>query len=773
MTSKNSFLVSIKENNKRRLWVWTLSALAFVLGFPAYVALLINTIIRSNKWIGESYGSTVAQQIIHEKLINSMCHVLGLNLMIPILVAAIALISAVQGFSYLYSRKKIDFYMGMPVKRKKRFFIIWLNGILVYVIPYLAGLIISMLIAAGNGAMDKTVFYSAAIALLVNLCLYLGIYHMTILAVMLTGNIVITGFAFIIFCSYEFIVRMVLEGYKEIFFKYFSYYGSDTTPMLSPFSMYFKLLNAFNYTQRIDLKYLMELLAFAAIVGGIAYFCYLKRPAEAAGKAITFEIIKPFIKILVVVVTALLMGGIISDAVSFFPEESMDGIGWIIFVMTLTVIIGSALIQVIYEFDIKGSFHKKSHIVVSGILVTLIFITFRYDLLGYDSYIPKQGQIESIAFIPEDYHCETPEYGDVRFDDDGRYMSVQAYAGKYMYLNNVEEICEMVDYSMEEYNKIDRYKDTYDTQQQWSYVTIIYRLKNGREVVRCLWVDMDDDRTVATLDNIIGSEEFKKGFIMGASDTLIAMMDNKFEKYKISALYGNTVYEEKMSSTEAKEFLEIYQKDLASVNFSNIRENVPSGIFSLDISEEIYGSAYMGMNGSMSRATRGWTANMYIYPFYEESIAYLKEHGYYMGEQVNLEDIAKIQVINNNYEIAEELREKQLTAVGAAAIMEMEDPAALLELGAAQSVYGDVDTRVYVDYTDEDKLKEIIDYIYPNDMVMDDWDNGKALNRDYEVIVYFKTDSDMTRDYGTNAYYRFLKGEVPDFVSEDTRYKKF
>ena len=203
MTSKSSFLVSMKENSKRRLWVWIVSALAFMLAFPALTALTINGIARGSKWVAESYGSTIAEEIIHERLVGSMFSMMGMNTGMLFLTSALAVISAIQGFSYLYSRKKIDFYMGMPVKRKKRFLVIWLNGILLYMIPYFAGLAISLLIAAGNGAVNQSVFVSAAAAMLANSLLYLGVYHMAILAVMLTGNIVITGFAFLTFCVYE------------------------------------------------------------------------------------------------------------------------------------------------------------------------------------------------------------------------------------------------------------------------------------------------------------------------------------------------------------------------------------------------------------------------------------------------------------------------------------------------------------------------------------------------------------------------------------------
>ena len=42
MTSKNSFWASIRENNKRRIWLWLVSALVFVIAFPTAVAMDIS-----------------------------------------------------------------------------------------------------------------------------------------------------------------------------------------------------------------------------------------------------------------------------------------------------------------------------------------------------------------------------------------------------------------------------------------------------------------------------------------------------------------------------------------------------------------------------------------------------------------------------------------------------------------------------------------------------------------------------------------------------------
>lgn len=777
MTLKSSFLVSLKENNKRRLWVWAISVLAFIVAFPTATALFVNRTISRSEWIVENYGSKLAQEVLHERLIYSMRNTLGFSAPMAAVVTVIAVISAIQGFSYLYSRKKIDFYMGMPVKRKKRFLIIWLNGIFLYLIPYLSGLLISILIAAINGGVDKAVIQAAAAAFGVNFCFYLGIYHMAILAVMLTGNIVITGFGFLVFCFYEFMVRNMLQGLQELFFQHYSYYGHSTSPVLSPFTMYINIAESFHERSVVDYKYLAGLLVFAAAIGLAAYVCYLKRPAEKAGKAMIFEGTQPVIKILLIVPVSLVAMLIIADMISFAPQSSMKGIGYVIFAIALVVVIGCALMQVIYEFDIKGALHKKAHIVLCGVLVSFIFLIFRYDLTGYDSYVPRQEDVESAAFVPDYY--EEGTYGSTHFDRNGSYMSYEEYADQYMNLKNVADVCELAQISMDGYNeflercgqegKMDDQTDYDSRTEYWSSATLIYHLKNGHKVSRSIYVNVDDARTTQLLDQIIGSEEFKKGYLAGASENLMTMLTEKRDDLRINANYGNWVYSEKMSRADAEELLEIYQEDLKLSDFSNVKESFPVAVFSMDIESDIMGSVDVTWAG-LYRSTRTWTVSMNIYPFYEKSIAWLKEHGYYRDYQLNVEDVDHIQVINQNYEIKQKLTEKLNTASGAEAIVtDMEAAATTVD------VYGEsgIDTRVYVDYTEKEDIAQIASSVYPDEMTYGaNWDGKASPDSDYQVIVYFKAGSEINRNYGTNAYYSFMEGMVPDFVMQDTLYKE-
>ncbi|RKJ52982.1 hypothetical protein D7X25_13510, partial [bacterium 1XD42-8] len=131
MTSKNLFYNLWKENIKRRVWVMALSLIVFILVLPIYSAMSI-----------EHWMQNLAREMttIPEILI-SFQDLFGISEN-PLLMAAtvgIAVVSGVQGYSFLFSRKKIDLYHSIPVKRIQLFIPIYINGILSYVIPYIIG----------------------------------------------------------------------------------------------------------------------------------------------------------------------------------------------------------------------------------------------------------------------------------------------------------------------------------------------------------------------------------------------------------------------------------------------------------------------------------------------------------------------------------------------------------------------------------------------------------------------------------------------------------
>ncbi len=765
MISKNSFLASLKENNKRRLAIWILSLLAFALVQPILVSLAINNVVSRTDNLIKVYGAAAAEKIVYQNLLMMLKSVLGPGFPFSVMTTVIiAFFSAVQGFSWLYSRKKIDFYMGMPVKRSKRFLGIWLNGILIYLIPYFIGEVFSILIAAVNHGLNGRVFEIVVQTFGLSLLLYLCVYHLAIFTVMLTGNVVITGMGFAVFCLYEFVGRMLYDEYHRLFFRYYNVYNFDSSPLLSPFRMYAQIADFMSGASEENAVWIIwKMVMFAVIVGILAYLCYLKRPAEGAGRAMVFSFTKPIVKIGIVVLAALLTGLVAADLAGFEPKNGNDGIGYVILLMALAVVLGCAAIQAIFDFDIKGVLREKLHIIITGVITAVIFLVFQYDLFHYDAYIPNAEKVESVAFVPRGYEQVSGFYGGY-VDSEGS-MSEMEYAVKYMYLTDVEDVCQLAEISMEEYNKFEKNgynMDTFedeDTGSYWSGAAIVYRLKNGKEVYRNLWVNVEDERTKELLDHITGTAEFKEGYLMGASKQLDAVLDDP--RYEMRAYYGNLVQQSRMSREELNELLECYRKDVEEFSFLKVKESMPAGAVMIELEEELSKDYYEGYTRTSSMKELG----INIYPFYENCVSYLKEKGYYLEMQVELDDIAQVQVVNYNSEAAEKLRSQQGTA-----IEDEEAPMAVAETKYA-GFANSTETSVYVDYTEEEKIEQIASLIYPREFISSRWDNGLTYDEEYEVVVYFKPGSEIVKEYGSSHYYCFLEGTVPQFVQEDTVYK--
>lgn len=769
MTSRNSFWASIRENNKRRIWLWLLSALGFVIAMPTAVALTISRGMTSMEHYYEIYGEALAAQKLREYLIGRVGEFLGFESIMWFFVAAFAVVSAIQGFSYLYNRQKIDFYMGMPVKRSKRFLVIWLNGIFVYLIPYLLGLILSSLIAMVNGAMSGALFLEILAVYGAHLCLYLGVYHLAILALMMTGNMIITCFGVAVFFLYELVIRMLVQAYMTFFFKFYSDYTYDPTPVFSPFAIYFRLADVMSGRGVFEQKALnpfmavVYLLLFAAVVGAIAYVCYLKRPAEAAGKAMAFSMPKPWLKILIAVPVTLVAGIVVGDVVGYRPTYDEGHVGYVFFSMAIVLVVTCCLIQVIYEFDIRGILHKKCHILISAVLTAMVFAVFKYDVFGYDSYIPSVEKVESVAFIAP---MGGSYYGDGYFDEDMNTMSRYEYVNEYMYLTDVGTVNKLLKKSIDTVGAMDSLDEMYPeekTNVRWYQVTVNYRMSNKRIVSRKMYVNLADEETVALVDRIQSSEEFIAGAYIGASDILERAVSN--ETLKISAVYGNGVYEKKLSREEMEEVLALYREDIRKMGFINQRENIPSGSLVLNVEK------------LMDGYTINRQAELKIYPFFDRCTSYLQEKGYYMETYVNPEDIERIQIINYNSEAAEKLfeLEKEAEEGGVMSSGELlytqahEEEVVLVEKGYGADEQND--TRKYATYEDAQSIEQIAEMIYPVGWIGENWSMNKERDADYVINVYFKPDSEVSKDYGNVTEYCFVEEQVPAFVAEDTVYE--
>lgn len=613
MTSKNLFWVRSKENNKRRIWVWIVSILLQLVSYPAVMTMYLSRIQFWNKEgaYQDNYQNLSAQSAYDKALYEAAADAVGFQPRVMWMILLLAVLIGIQGFSYLYDRRKVDLYHSVPVSAKSRYAVIYVNGILCYLLPNVVSLVTALGIAATQKAVNYSVLAECGYAFVMNLLFFLFLYHMTILAVMLTGNRVITGFVLfgLLFADYG--VVWLYNGMESAFFETADRFFTSFTPHLSPIHDYNS--NIYNLKQATDLGKIgatlvplyLKWAVLAVICGILAYVCYQRRKSETAGKAIAFEKVKPVLKIAVAVLTGV--------AVCYLVYESVYYNMWI----TVLAMIGGTLLccgvmEVIYEFDIRAALKHLASTGISVAVVVIIFAIYQFDILGYDSYIPEPEEVESMAISTVSY------YQDYFNTEDGyEYFGDAEYYRQNMFLTSVEAVCELAAKAQ----NTDR-----ASMKEEQEMKVLYRLKSGREVSRTFCVDFADASNEPLLNQIFGSEEYIAGVYQ------FAEADKELDNQTLEVSYSNGTIEKNLSYLDARALQAAWLEDMKQFDFSLARHNRICGQI------ELFFTDYYNV----------WT--LPVYDTFENTIAYLQEKDAYYPQKVNPEDVTDIIVTNYHSE---------------------------------------------------------------------------------------------------------------------------
>ena len=724
MTSKNSFLVRLFENGKRRLWLYVVAILMFMVAEPIGMAMEISLIHAME----EAAGFVRMQEMLYEEVVQMFTFNGGS----AFVAGLFAVLSGIQGFSYLYDRSKIDFYHSKPVKTSRRFITIWTNGVIAFVIPYLFGRVIKLILAAVNGALDMAVLGIAGENIVLALGFYLCIYSITILAVMLTGKMLVTLMGVGVFLLYEMAVKSLFVGVAASCFHFFYGYDGSNDWFIPWFSPFFMLDRYWDEKWGLALTFLMLLLLAAAVLA-LAYWCYKKRPSELVGSAMTFRRIQPVIKIGISIPVAIVAGFATAGMMEYDILYETGSPFFPILLGVLFLVLTNALIQVIFEADIRGMFHKKRDIVISAVLTIVIVAVFRYDLAGYDKKIPALNKIESVSIITETANRHSQVY----FDEKGKALTKEEYTDKYMLLTgeDAENVRNLALYSMEEYKKYPNRQAFYDAHEETSYVTYKFRLKNGRVMMRQIPIAHRTEEARALINKIEASENFVKANEPAMSDYLMQIIENG--DYKMEASWGNEIDNKKLTKAQAKELLTLYREDLLAESYKVKESEIPIGRFEIYLDLQV---SYYQRN-----------LPMLIYPSYKNCVGWLEANGFETEDYIDVEKVDRI-VVSRYYETGEETLLEEHTTIGFSEVV---------------ATYADGET-VTADYVDRQKIEEIAEVIYPCGMEYEYWYQKHPYEElDYRVMVYFKEGTDYFDEYGSVADFYFLNDMMPDFVLED------
>ncbi len=159
MTSKNSFWASSRENHKRRIWVWVVAVMSQMLVYSSMTMIYLSR-IKNQYEMGAFRTVEAFRQAMYQAARDALAFSDNLWPVIVFLGAVIGM----QGFSYLYDRRKVDMYHSVPVSKQKRFWVIYVNGIIIYLTGNLVGLTTGTVIAAAQRAVNVDVLANQGLA---------------------------------------------------------------------------------------------------------------------------------------------------------------------------------------------------------------------------------------------------------------------------------------------------------------------------------------------------------------------------------------------------------------------------------------------------------------------------------------------------------------------------------------------------------------------------------------------------------------------------------
>ena len=388
-----------------------------------------------------------------------------------------AMVIAFCRFSYLHSTGFTDYYRSLPITLKQMFIRRYASGAGIFAVLFIPVCVILYALSMLN----RNVVLS--------LLFFLIVYNITVFAITLTGNWVITLLTAAVMIFYIDLWQRVIDLCCD--FATYSPFFASTKPRFSFIDIYLGSAGL-NYVWT-----LIRLLIWAFITFLMCRRSFLNRSAESSEALLTFYSSHLLLKLMIVVPTSLLMGW--STYISFSGHK--DAVR--IVSMIITAIITSMLIELLFTRKIKAAVTRWGSIIVSLIVIFAVFAVFRISEDKYNAYVPEFDEIESYAvYNPLDSYYY---HNNILFGADGSargYISASDYVKENMYLSDVDAI-----YRLAKQGIITDYRKM----ESPLPLQVYYRLTNGKTKSRLVWVDMDNEENRPFLNRIVGPAYYKNG----------------------------------------------------------------------------------------------------------------------------------------------------------------------------------------------------------------------------------------------------------------------
>ena len=372
-------------------------------------------------------------------------------------------------FFYLQQKKQVNFYHSQPITRTRLFLNQYAAGLILNIVPLLVMIAVSFVVVAAYG-MGSIINIGAILQHTLYMLLFLlASYSIAVFAGQLAGTMA-THMALNAVLHFGVpLAAWIVNIMYSLFFA--TYNGApiiENCLKFSPFCAAFQYLSEISYLSNSHVmtveamagSVLAAQIGMAILLSAASWFLYQKRPSEAAGKAMVYPASEPILKAYLMFIVGI-AAGLVFQAVGsrmFFY-----------FAVITFAILTHMTCEVIIQHDFKAMGKRLSHCAVILVLILAVVGVFRFDLLGYDSYLPEPDEVQQVSLVvPGAEHLNS--YG-----DDGNFtQDADVKQGVYNLLQPI------VNEKLYRSSDFDGNQSPYDyMNQETTSITVQYRLKNG------------------------------------------------------------------------------------------------------------------------------------------------------------------------------------------------------------------------------------------------------------------------------------------------------
>ncbi|MBR6824611.1 MAG: hypothetical protein IKM70_06085, partial [Firmicutes bacterium] len=292
-------------------------------------------------------------------------------------------------FSYLHSRRQIDFFHSQPIRREQMFAERIVAGLLVMVIPYIINLALTVLVAAVLGFGSCIPWLLMLKGLLWTCGFYLGIFALFLVGSLLAGQ-----------SAVNMLISMFLAAVGPALLGLFyacveTFYDNAYTALWNTLSPVAYTNPLARYFVRAELPLVPADALFLLIWGGLALaFCgwlFVKRPSEGAEQALAFPLARLPIKVPLVICATL-------GLAHLFYLFNGEGFWWY-FGGVAGAFLSCQIYEIIYATDFRGARRRVKEFAAVLLLFLAGSAVMWSDATGFNTRLPELEKVASAELL--------------------------------------------------------------------------------------------------------------------------------------------------------------------------------------------------------------------------------------------------------------------------------------------------------------------------------------------------------------------------------------